>query len=121
MVVTMIVNRYVYKGEEHEGDCEGECTGDCKVAGSNLIVRYVVVGRSPTSAACGGRSGFTPIPKLVLAARNLAAPIRLQYPRAVTCLRLREAHYRPPELPVAYAWPKKPCKNFVGWRIACPP
>ena len=52
MVVTMIVNRYIYKGEEHEGDC---CAGDCKVAGSNLIVRYAVVGRSPTSAACGGR------------------------------------------------------------------
>ena len=44
----MIVNKYVYEGEEHEGDCEGKWAGDCnqqpccKVAGSNIIVRLLV-------------------------------------------------------------------------------
>ena len=60
------------------------------------------------------------MPKLVLAARNLVAPIRLQYPRAVTCLRLREAHYRPPVASgIRLAEPKTIYgKNFVVWRIA---
>ena len=90
------------------------------LASTCMKARACLVGRSPTSATCGGRSGFTPIPKLVLAARNLAAPIRLQYPWRSCKIHIYAyaKHITTHQLQLAYAWPKNQGKNFVGWRIA---